>query len=298
MNVLITGAAGFIGSRLVQLLLSNGHHVHAVVRPNAAARFVENAEGKFTVWPADLLDSRAVRAAVRAIEPDAAVHLAWYTEPGRYLHDQPKNLEALAASTALLGQLTEVGCSRIVLGGTCLEDAVAPSQLFYAVAKRSLHHLAGNLNSATTTIACCHVFSVYGPGEHERRAVPAVVRSLLHGQPVDVSAGKELRDYVYVDDVARALCMVVESNEIGTFDVCSGGPRPLRSVFEAIGVATGRGNLIRWGERKPGLGEDYEVTGDPGALVALGWSPSRSLHDGIAETVAWWQAHMAPAESR
>lgn len=297
MNVLLTGAGGFIGSRVAQLLLDRGHHVHAVVRPSMPAPMFELAERNFTVWPADLLDASAGRAAVHGAKPDATLHLAWFTEPGRYLHDKPKNLESLAAGTALLGHLTEVGCSRIVLGGTCLEGAVGPGYqpTFYAVAKRALHDLAASLNSSGTTVACCHVFSVYGPGEDERRAVPSVVRSLLQGDPVAVSPGTGLRDYLYVDDVAHALCAVVGSDVAGTFDVCSGQPRPLAAVFEEIGIATGRGDLIRWGERKPRPGENFEVGGDPLALTELGWSPSRSLHDGIAETVAWWRSQLAPA---
>lgn len=297
MNVLVTGAGGFIGSRVAQLLLDRGHHVHAVVRPTMPAPMFESAEGNFTVWPADLLDEGALRAAVNGSKPDAALHLAWFTEPGRYLHDKPKNLESLTAGAALLGRLTEVGCSRIVLGGTCLEGSVGPGcqPTFYAVAKRALHDLAASLNSSDTTVACCHVFSVYGPGEDRRRAVPSVVRSLLQGDPVAVSLGTELRDYLYVDDVAHALCTVVGSDVAGTFDVCSGQPRQLRAVFEEIAIATGRGDLIRWGEREARPGENFEVGGDPMALTGLGWSPSRSLHDGIAETVAWWRTQLAPA---
>lgn len=294
MKVLLTGAGGFIGSRVAPLLLSHGHEVHVLLRPAAAARVSEDAEGSFTVWAADLADPGAVRAAVYGAQPDAALHLAWYTEPGHYLHDLPRNIESLAAGTALLGQLADVGCSRIVLGGTCLESAIAGGgQLsFYAMAKRSLHDVAASLSMGHTAIACCHVFSVYGPGEHERRAVPSVVRSLLQGEPITVTPGSELRDYVHVDDVAEALCVVVGSDIVGTVDVCSGRPRPLGEVFEEIGIATGRGDLIRWGERSAAPGEDFEVSGDPRVLTELGWAP-RSLRDGIAETVAWWRQHLA-----
>lgn len=293
MKVLLTGGTGFIGSRVARRLLDRGHDVHAIVRPTSALGAVVQGEGTFTAWRADLRDTAAVRSAVFGAKPDAALHLAWYTQPGRYLHDEPKNLESLSYGIALLGHLAEAGCPRIVVGGTCLEGASGSADTFYAVAKRTMHDVAANLGSGEPSTACAHIFSVYGPGEDERRAVPSVVRSLLRGDPVAVSAGTELRDYVHVDDVAEALTAVLESNAVGTVDVCSGQLRSLRALFEEIGAATGRSDLIRWGERVVAQGEAFEVLGDPRALADLGWTPSRSLGDGIAETVAWWREHLA-----
>jgi nucleoside-diphosphate-sugar epimerase len=296
MKVLVTGAAGFIGSHLTAALLAGGHDVHVVLRPSGPSPRLDCARDALTAWDADLADRAAVRRAVRGAAPDAVVHLAWYTEPGRYLDDRPHNLRALAASAVLVAELVDAGCPRLVLGGTSLEAAGAArgEPTYYATAKRAVHALATAAGGDGMSVACGHVFSVYGPGEHPGRAISSITRALLRGETIDVTAGAQLRDYLHVADVAAALCALVESDVTDAVDICSGRPRPLADVFRAIGEATGRGHLIRWGTLAAAPGEDFDAAGDPRRLADLGWTPAFSLAEGIRETVAWWEAQGRP----
>lgn len=296
MRVLLTGAAGFIGSQVAAGLLARGHDVHAVVRPSSPAPRLAPIRRDLTLWETDLPDPVGVVRAVVGAAPEAVVHLAWYTEPKRYLHDRPGNLASVAASASLLGELVKTGCRRVLLGGTCLEaGAASASQPFYAAAKRAVHRLAGDIGRDRLSVACGHVFSVYGPGEHEARAIPSVTRALLAKKPIDVTEATQLRDYMHVADVAAGLCAVLESETEGGVDICSGLRRPLRELFHEIGEATGAGHLIRWGAVPVAAGEDFDVIGDPRPLEGLGWTPSYSLSEGIRDTVAWWEAQRVPA---
>ncbi len=226
--------------------------------------------------------------------PDAVVHLAWTADPGSYLHDVPGNLTSLENSIRL-ARLLASAQARLVIAGTCLEgtkSVAEPGQeAIYAVTKRAFHQVATRLCPGTLSVACAHIFSVYGPREDERRAVPSIIGSLIRGQSVEVGAGLELREYLHVDDVASALVAIVESDLTGGVDVCSGEPRPLRAVFEEIGRSTGAGHLIRWAarpaDRDTGFGD---AVGEPGALAAIGWRPRHTLAEGIDATVAWWRA--------
>jgi len=125
-----------------------------------------------------------------------------------------------------------------------------------------------------------------------------VIRSLLDGHPVDVGSGEQLRDYVFVTDVAAALVDILESDVVGAIDVCRGEPRALRQVFEEVGRATGRGHLLRIGARPPAADDLFDAVGDPSPLRAMGWSPAAPLAAQIDETVAWWRARLPlPAAS-
>jgi nucleoside-diphosphate-sugar epimerase len=141
------------------------------------------------------------------------------------------------------------------------------------------------------TVACAHVFSVFGPGEDPGRALPSIIRSLLDGRPVDVGAGTQLRDYVHVEDVAAGLVTVLESGTTGGVDVCLGRARPLREVFEEVGRATGAPDLVHFGARADRPHELFDAVGSPATLRALGWRPARSFAERIDETVAWWRSH-------
>ena len=300
MKVLVTGGGGFIGSHVVRRLLDRGHSVHALVRPTAALDRIGDVVEQVTLWPVDLLDAPAVDAAVAEIGPGGAIHLAWYAEPGAYLRDVPRNLASLEAGVRLLRALAAGPSRRLVLAGTCLETAtgLAADEPVYAVAKRALHQVAARAGRAGFGVACAHVFSVFGPGEDPRRGLPSVIGSLLDGRPVDLGAGTQLRDYVFVADVAAALVDILESDVVGGIDVCRGGAGPIRQVFEEVGRATGGGHLLRFGARPMAPDEAFDAVGDPSPLRALGWRPAGSLAAQIDETVAWWRARLPfPAAS-
>jgi nucleoside-diphosphate-sugar epimerase len=293
-NVLVTGATGFIGSHVVTSLLSRGHTVDAFVRPGGSSYRLNDGSAGLSIWPVDLSDGAALTAALARVRADALIHLAWYTEPGAYLRDTARNLASLENSLRLLRMIGEGPTTRVVLAGTCLEAdrrRGTADEPIYAVAKRALHEVAVNGLTGDLRVTCAHVFSVFGPREDERRAVPSVIRSLLRGDPVDVSTGTQLRDYVHVADVADAFATIVESDVVGGIDVCTGEARPLGEVFEEIGRATGRGELIRRAARATGADEGFDAVGDPGPLEALGWCPKEPFSRRIGETVEWWAIH-------
>lgn len=293
MKVLVTGATGFIGSHVVRELLRRGHVVHALVRPAASLHRLQGIENRITMWPVDLSDATGTEAAVTRIAPDAAMHLAWYAEPASYLRDVPRNLESLEDSLRLLRLLLAGAARRLILAGTCLEDIRIDSgsnDPIYAVTKRAIHWLATQTVGEQLTVACAHVFSVFGPGEDMRRAIPSIILSLLRGDPIEVSAGLQVRDYLYVTDVADAFATILESDVGGTIDVCSGSSRTLRAVFEEIGRSIGREDLIRWGSLPTEADHGFDAVGNPARLNDLGWRPRHSLSEGIDEAVVWWRS--------
>ncbi len=290
MKVLVTGGTGFIGSHVVRELLQRGHEVHALIRPTARLDRIDDVLDCITTWPVDLLDGPAVDAAVSTIGAAGVLHLAWYAEPEAYLQDVSQNLASLEAGIRLLRALAGGPAGRLVLAGTCLEDIRhGESRPAYAVAKRALHDVAANCGDPGLSVACAHVFSVFGPWEDHRRAVPSVIRSLLAGQPAEVGTGAALRDYLFVADLASALVTILESDVVGRIDVCSGEAQPLQQVFKEIGRATGAPELLRFGARADNPDHAFDAVGDPSGLQSLGWRPARSFAGRMDDTVAWWQ---------
>jgi nucleoside-diphosphate-sugar epimerase len=291
MRVLLTGATGFIGAHVARGLLARGVEVHAMTLPGASRGRLAEVASRLDLREGDLADASWTRDAVRSIAPDAAIHLAWYAEPGSYLRAVPENLASLRGGINLIEALAGGGtCRRLVIAGTCLENLAIPAPTVYAAAKAAQHQLAAGFTEGSLTAACAHVHYLYGPWEDQRRVVPAVIRSLLRGEPIDLTDGQQLRDYLHVADVADAFCRIVASDLTGRVDVCTGAPVRLADVFEEIGRATGRPDLLRLGARPDPERLGWPATGDPALLLSTGWRPRYNLQGGVADTLAWWTA--------
>jgi nucleoside-diphosphate-sugar epimerase len=289
MRILLTGATGFIGAHVARALIARGVELHGMTLPGAPRDRLAGVSSQLELREGDLADATWVRDTVGSIAPDAAIHLAWYAEPRSYLRAVPENLASLRGGVNLLDALAGGGtCRRVVLAGTGLENLTDPVPTMYAAAKAAQHRLALGFTERSMTAACAHIHYLYGPWEDERRVVPTVIRSLLRGEPIDVTEGEQSRDYLHVADVAEALCLIAESDLTDRVDICTGAPVRLRDVFEEIGRATGGAELLRIGVLADSESTGWPATGDPTALLATGWQPRFNLQQGIRDATEWW----------
>jgi nucleoside-diphosphate-sugar epimerase len=297
MRILLTGATGFIGAHVAAALVERGAEVHGVALPGSSRERLAAIGSQMEMHEGDLADPAWAVETVRSIAPDTAIHLAWFAEPSKYLRSVPENLASLQGTMNLLAAIADAGqCDRVVVAGTCLENVDTTRPTIYAAAKAAQHDLALGLAERSISAACAHIHYLYGPMEDERRVVPAVTRSLLAGRPIDVSSGRQARDYLHVADVAEALCRIAESDLAARVDVCTGEPVTLRDVFDEIGRATGRVDLLRIGALPDSDSAGWPATGDPTALRTTGWRPQYDLRSGIQQTTAWWAARERMAQ--
>lgn len=291
-RVLVTGAGGFIGRNVVPILIANGHEVHAVGRhPQAFAGLA----GFHTV---DLFDAAATRALLAQMRPTHLVHLAWNATPGVFW-TTPDNLDWVAASLLLTRAFAEQGGTRAVFAGTCaeydwdvplLDEATTPlkPRTLYGTAKAALFTtLSAAAPKLGISMAWGRVFFLYGPGEAKGRLVPDVIDSLLAGEPALCSAGTQRRDFMHVEDVARAFVTVLESDVTGPVNIASGSCRPLSDIISRIGAELGRPDLIRLGARPMQPGEPPELCASVEILTGrAGFKPRYSLEEGLSALCA------------
>jgi nucleoside-diphosphate-sugar epimerase len=145
------------------------------------------------------------------------------------------------------------------------------------------------------SLAWGRLFLLYGPGEPTARLIPSVVLPLLAGKVARTTVGTQLRDFMYVDDVAGALVEVLDSGIDGPVNVASGQCVELREMIEVAGRATGRPELLAIGALPLRGAEPARLCADVRRLRdEVGFVPRFGLDEGIRETVNWWRGVAEP----
>lgn len=291
MKVLVTGATGLIGQSCIAKLLSEGYEVHAISsKPQTSTTFVR--------WHhANLLDVSQISPLIQSIKPTHLLHLAWFTQHAKFWTSY-ENLSWIHASMQLFHEFTLAAGQRIVAAGTCAEydwshnlcseflTPCRPSTL-YGTAKLSTHLLLKSFSELSNiSSAWCRVFMLFGPGENTSRLVPSVVNSLILGQPVLCSHGEQLRDFMYVEDVAAGIVALLQSNVEGAVNIASGEAVKLKEVVFTIADHFGGKDLVQLGAIRSGADEPAEIVADTTRLRAeVNFKPSYTIQEGIALTI-------------
>ena len=278
-RVLVTGGSGFIGKHTVPHLQALGYDVHAVGSRDA-----------------DLLNAADRRALLERVQPTHLLHLAWYVPPDKYWTSL-ENIRWLQASMDLLVEFGEAGGRRVVTAGTCAEYSwdgngvyredetpLRPASLYGAckdALRRVQEALARQLGISS---AWGRIFFPYGPGEPAGRLVPSIIDNVLRGQPARCSHGRQIRDFIYVDDVARAFATLLDSPLEGAVNIGSGTPVTIADVARAAATAAGALELLALGALAARAGEPDVLLADVERLREIGFVPRWELGTGMAAT--------------
>jgi len=295
-KVLLTGTSGFIGHHCIEPLLARGFEVHAV-----SSRVRKGDVGRVIWHQADLLQMGQGRALIAEVKPSHLLHLAWYVVPGKLISSL-ENFAWVTSSFELVRQFAEQGGKRVVVCGSGYEydwnygycsEKLTPAvpNTVYGSCKHALHELIRSFASvAGLSAAWGRVFFLYGPNEHPDRLVSSVIRSLLKGEPARCSHGRQIRDYMHVQDVADGLVSLLDSTVEGAVNVSSGQATTLREIVLTIGRILERSELILLGAIPARANDNPLVVGENARLVSeTGWKQQLDLDAGLRQTISWWR---------
>jgi nucleoside-diphosphate-sugar epimerase len=257
--ILLTGATGFVGRQLLRALSERGCRVLPVVREGKQGEVARGDAIETIVASPDIFAEDADWWARACRGVDTVIHAAWYAEPGQYLQS-PKNQECLSGTLRLADGAVQAKVRRFVGIGTCFEYDLDAGRLGietplrpatpYAQAKvDAFKALSATLPRQGVAFAWCRLFYLYGEGEDSRRLVAYVRGRLQAGEPVELSSGSQIRDFLDVREAARMIADVALGSGEGPVNICSGKPVTVREVAERIAEEFGRRDLLRFGAR-------------------------------------------------
>jgi dTDP-glucose 4,6-dehydratase len=313
MRWLVTGGLGFIGSHFVRLALRERPQVEIVnldamtyAGNPANVKDVEN-DPRYRFVKGDICDPAAVREAI-ADGVAAIVNFAAETHVDRSILDPEAFLRTDTLGThVLLDALRQRGIARYlqvstdevygnVEAGESLETDPLRPRSPYAASKAAGDLLA--LAYRTTYEAPVLVTrgsNTYGPYQYPEKIVPLFVTNLIDDRPVPLYGdGLQIRDWLYVEDHARAILQVLEHGEVGgVYNIAGGSSRTNLELTRVLIEHCGRSTAthVRHVADRPGHDRRYAV--NAGRVRALGWQPRVTFDEGIARTVAWYRANEA-----
>jgi dTDP-glucose 4,6-dehydratase len=307
-KVLITGAAGFIGSHLTEACLSAGYDVRVLIRYNSrnSRGWLEPAiAGRIEVVAGDIRDTDAVSRAVRGV--DTIFHLAAligipysYESPLAYVKT---NVEGTAN---VLMAAREYGVGRVILTSTSEtygsaqslpinEGHPAVAQSPYAASKIASDQLGLSFHrSFGLQVTVVRPFNAYGPRQSLRAVIPTVITQLMKGSEIRLGHLHPTRDLTFVTDAAAGFLAAASADDlVGTaVNVGMNHEISVGALAELIATLMGvRARIVPMGERqRPALSEVDRLVCDNARLRQhTMWEPQYSLERGLRETIAWFQ---------
>ena len=270
---LVTGGTGFVGRHVVRALAGKGCAVRAVIRDGKRDSLPSDANYEAIIESPDIFNEPAEWWSHACHGVDAVIHIAWYAEPGKYL-TSPLNRSCLTGTCALAAGAIDAGVNRFVGIGTCFEYDVSqcllttatplkPTTLYAATKAAAFFTLSQMCADAGVAFAWCRLFYLHGDGEDPRRLVPYVRAQIAAQNPVELTHGNQIRDYMNVTDAAKHIVEITASSKVGPVNVCSGQPRTVRQFVESIADETGSRHLLRFGARNENLSDPPCVVGEP-----------------------------------
>jgi len=244
------------------------------------------------------MDCEAVDSFLKKHNFENLIHLAWYVGPKCHIADL--NMDWTIATLNLLRSFKENGGKKFLGAGTISEYEYKYGYLREDETPTDPQTLYGNSKNAIFNIAKVYckqngiefkwprIFNLYGPAEKPQRLMPSVINSCLKGEDVRVSDCLKFQDYLHVEDTARGIVEVFESDVQGAVNICSGKPVQLRVIVEKIAQLTNfKGNIL-WGAIPAAFGDDL-VVGNNEKLKSTGWQQKYNLEDGLIQTINWWR---------
>ena len=304
MNVIVTGANGFVGSAVCNQLLDEGYDVYAVLRNEASdiSRLAVNGRLHFLYCDMDHYKELPEKLYDRKYE--GLYHFAWTGSAGPLRGDENVQLTNIRNSCDLIRICDKIDCKRFVFASSIMEyeinaamaaDGKIGINTIYSTAKMTADYMLRAIaNSLEIDYIRGVISNIYGPGEKSPRLVNTSLRKLLTGEHCAFSAGKQLYDFIYISDAAKEFTAIGKKGiNNHTYYIGSLNPKPLKEFLCEMRDQVDPKIEIGLGEIPfNGVSLSYKEFNVEAVKNDTGYVPETSFSEGIQKTIEWIKEDM------
>lgn len=305
-RVLVTGAGGFIGSRLAVRLAEEGAIVSVVVHRRDHAALLQPSGEHIPFYEADLRIPLEAHRVIEESRPEIVFNVASLTDTRRTFDILDAVLEGTyGVAKAVVGACVQHDVRKLVHFGTIEEYGTNDAPFFehmreapispYSLGKVMATYavlLAGKLTALKVCVL--RPAATYGGGKSFTMLIPNIIRSALEGKDFEMNDGEQLRDFVYVDDVVEGALKAGRATEADgeIINLGSGKGMKVREIAEMVNKTMGNPIRINFGveEYRPLDGDVFYMNSEK-AYKLLQWKASADMIHAIDETVRWYREH-------
>jgi nucleoside-diphosphate-sugar epimerase len=284
-RIMLLGCTGEIGSRLTMLLIDSGYEVFGV----RASRECKIKHPLHSCRGINLLDEE-LELDFSGIRPEVLIHTAWYTAPNQFWESE-LNSKWVVASKRIISDFEGSGGKYLVVTGSCAEyswnlneplketSPEIPASLY----GRSRLELLNWIRNRELPFLWTRTFFQFGLNEPAGRLIPSIIDSLLEEKQYTIRSGKDVRDFVYVEDVANVLNYLIAKQYKGVVNIGSGVGIEIEAASRKVARLLGREDLITFDHQSK---EESNVVANPEKLYSLiGEYPWKTFDSAIFESI-------------
>jgi nucleoside-diphosphate-sugar epimerase len=278
LNILLTGATGFVGSYILAQLIKCGHNVTIIKRFNSDTKRIDDFLNIISV----IEDHKKMTSSEVF---DCIIHAATSYEKNNYAGSEilPANINL---PVYLLDYAVNNKCKKFINISTFIAKYKSSAPNKYALTKRHIEEW-GIYYSSKHSLNFVNVVlhQVYGIGDSINKFIPWLVNELkTNVKSIDLTEGMQERDFINVIDVAVAISLIVDQktdNCYEEYEVCTGNVITIKKFVEIVKNVTNSSTTLNFGSKNYRQNEIMKLKPNPTKLLSLGWSPSLKLENGI-----------------
>ena len=301
MNIIVTGGAGFIGSHLVDNLIMDGHNI--LVIDNLASGKLSNLNKTVKFENLDISDIR-LNKIVESFKPNAVAHLAAQTSVHKSTLDHMLDAQTnILGSINLLKAINNAKCRNFVYvntGGALYgipkylpldENHVITPISPYGLSKWAAESYYSILKSKNQNTKGLRLANVYGPrqdADGELGVIPIFAKAMLANKPVNIYGdGNQTRDFVFVDDVVKAIKQAINTDSSFSVNISSGIGTSINCLYKMLTEIISNTKSPEYKNIRFSADSINSVLSNKKALEILHWTTKTKLRDGLKNTVEW-----------